>query len=235
LPCEQNAKDCLVAVETDSGKERWRVPRKSRNTYAIPVIFQPQKGQAEVIAVSYEDGITSLEPATGKSNWNADVFDKRHIEGAIASPVVHGDLILATAGWLGVRYEMIAIRPGMGKVATVFKVDREVPLVPTPVAKDDLVFLWSDRGIVSCADAKSGVIHWRERVQGSFYASPIIAGQHVYCPSREGDMIVLQASKDFKQVASNALGEGTHATPAVAGGRMFVRTYSRLVCLEAKD
>jgi len=60
----------------------------------------------------------------------------------------------------------------------------------------------------------------------------VIAGKHVYCPSREGDMIVLAASRKFEQVARIPLGEGTHATPAIAGGRLFVRTPTRVMCLE---
>ena len=236
LPCEQAGKDSLAAVDAATGKDRWRVGRKSRNTYATPCIFEPPGRAAELIAVSYEDGITSLDPATGKHNWNADVFDKRHVEGAIASPLVFGDMILGTASWLSVRYESIALRPGgaKGKVETVYKLDRGAPLVPTPIVKDDLLFLWDDRGFVSCCSAKSGANHWRERVEGGFYASPVIAGQHLYCPSREGDMIVLAASKKFEQVARIPLGEGTQATPALAGGRLFVRTNTRVMCLEGK-
>ena len=234
LPCEEDGKDSLAAVAANTGNDRWRVARKSRNTYATPCIFQPAGRPAELIAVSYEDGITSLDPATGKRNWDVDIFDKRHVEGAIASPIVYGDLILGTASWLGVRYESIAIRPGgaQGKIETVYKLDRGAPLVPTPIVKGDLLFLWDDRGFVSCCSAKTGENYWRERVEGGFYASPVIAGQHVYCPSREGDMIVLAARKKFEQVARIPLGEGTHATPALAGGRMFVRTNTRVMCLQ---
>jgi outer membrane protein assembly factor BamB len=238
LPCEQDNRDCLVAVDAGTGKDRWRVARKSRNTYATPCIFQPKGHAAELIAVSYEDGITSHDPATGKVNWSMDVFDKRHVEGAIASPIVHGDLVLGTAGWLGVRFETIALRPDRRAEARkgpveVYKIDRGAPLVPTPVALADLLFLWDDKGIVSCANARTGENHWRERVDGSFYASPVIAGAYLYCPSREGDLFVLSASKKFDLVARVPLGEGTHATPAIAGGRMFLRTATRLLCVAA--
>lgn len=235
LPCEENGKDSIVAVDANTGKDRWRVARKSRNTYATPILYQREGQAVQLIAVSYEDGVTSLDPGTGKRNWYADIFDKRHIEGAIASPIVLGDTIFATAAWLNVRYETIALRPdGKADFKTAFKIDRDAPLVPTPIARDDLLFLWSDRGIVTCADAKTGETHWRERVEGSFYASPIIAGTHVYCPSREGNMIVLKASKQFELVANFSLVEGTHATPAIAGGRMFLRTLTRVLCLDGR-
>ena len=241
LPCEADGKDSLAAVDALTGKDRWRVPRKSRNTYATPCIFQMPGKSAELIAVSYEDGITSLDPATGKKNWDVDVFDKRHVEGAIASPIVHGDLILGTAAWLSVRYETIAIRPKASRererpeIETAYKIDRDASLVPTPVAKDDLLFLCSDRGIVSCANAKTGENYWRERVDGTFYASPVIAGQHVYCVSREGDMFVVSASKKFELTARVPLGEATHATPAIAGGALFVRTLTKVMCMAPKE
>src|SRR5262249_14322535 len=63
LPCEADGKDSIAAVDAATGKDRWRSPRKSRNTYATPCIFQPRGRAAELIAVSYEDGITSLDPA----------------------------------------------------------------------------------------------------------------------------------------------------------------------------
>jgi outer membrane protein assembly factor BamB len=234
LACEQDGNDCITAVDAATGKDSWRTLRKSRNTYASPCVFQSPSRAAELIAVSYEDGITSIDPATGRYNWSTDPFDKRHIESAIASPIVVGELILGSAGWLSERYESIAVRPGNAphKVDTAFKLDRDVPLVPTPVAKDGLVFLWSDRGIASCYSATTGERYWRERVEGSFYASPVIAGKYLYCPSREGDMIVLAADRKFEHVASVPLGEGTHSTPAIAGGRMFLRTATELRCLQ---
>ncbi|MBI1831129.1 MAG: PQQ-binding-like beta-propeller repeat protein [Planctomycetes bacterium] len=239
LACEQDGKDCIVALDADTGKERWRAVRKSRNTYATPCIFQAPGRAAELIAVSYEDGITSLDPTSGKPNWAVDAFDKRHVEGAIASPITHGDLVFGTAGWLSVRYETIVVwphlrpKPGAAVVVeTAFKLDRGVGLVPTPIAKDDLLFLWDDRGTVSCCDAKTGENFWRERTEGGFYASPVIAGKHLYCPSRDGDLFVLSASKKFEQAGRIRLGEETNATPAIAGGRLFLRTRTQVMCLE---
>src|SRR5207248_8214361 len=108
LPCEKGGKDSLAAVDAVTGKDRWETPRKSRSSYSTPCIFQPAGRAAELIAVSYEDGITSLDPKTGKEIWVVEAFDKRHVEASIASPIVQDDLILATAGWLSVRYESIA-------------------------------------------------------------------------------------------------------------------------------
>jgi hypothetical protein len=89
--------------------------------------------------------------------------------------------------------------------------------------------------MVTCASASTGEVHWRERVPGTYYGSPVCVGDHVYCMSRDGDVIVLAAAKKFEQVARNPLGEGSHSTPAVAGGRMYLRTFSHLISIGGKD
>jgi outer membrane protein assembly factor BamB len=186
-----------------------------------------------LIFVCWEHGITSVDPATGRVNWERDVFTKGHMETTIASPIVAGDLILGISGWLGVNYEVVAVHaPGReDKGAHVYRLDKVAPLVPTPVVKDDLLFLWNDRGVISCAHAGTGEIHWRERVAGTFYGSPVCAGKNLYCMSREGEVVVVAASRRFELLARNALGEGSHSTPAVANSAMYLRTFSHLVAI----
>src|SRR5262249_16944465 len=151
-------------------------------------------------------------------------------ETSIGSPILAGTaetpLVLGMSGWLGVRQEIIAVRPPVkgGKPEVVYTIDRSVPLSTTPLVQDDLLFLWSDGGVVSCADAGTGKLHWRERVPGSFYASPVCAGDRLYGVSRAGDVVVLAAAKEYQLLARNPLGEGSHSTPAIAGGRMYLRT-----------
>jgi outer membrane protein assembly factor BamB len=142
-------------------------------------------------------------------------------------------LILASSGWLGVKNEVVAVRPPRSPNhldgQEVYRLDRGAPLVPTPLVIRDLLFLWNDDGIVTCADLATGATHWRRRVPGQYYGSPVAAGNHVYCMSIDGEVVVLAASKEFELVARNPLGEGSHSTPAIAGGRMFLRTFSHLM------
>jgi outer membrane protein assembly factor BamB len=107
-----------------------------------------------------------------------------------------------------------------GKAKVVYTLDRSAPLCTTPLAKDKLLFLWSDSGVVTCADLASGKVHWRERVPGSYYASPVCAGKYLVNVARDGDVVVLAAADKFELVGRGMLGEGSHATPAVASGRL---------------
>lgn len=231
---DQDGQSTVAALDRATGKDRWKTARKSKASYATPCVFEPKGKPAELILTSWEHGITSIDPKTGKVNWESDIFSKGHVETPIGSPIVAGDLVLGTCGWLGVKKEVVAVRPaqrGDDKREPIYRLDRAAPLCLTPLAKDDLLFLWSDEGIVSCANSTTGEVYWRERVPGTYYGSPVWAGKHLYCMSRDGDVLVLAAAKEFKQVARNPLGEGSHSTPAIAGGRMYLRTFSQLICV----
>jgi outer membrane protein assembly factor BamB len=236
VPNDQDGGPSLLALDRLTGQPRWKVPRKSKTSYSTPCVFQPKGRPAELIFTNYEHGVTSLDPKTGKINWETDIFSKGHIESAIASPVVTDDLVIATCGWLGVRKEVIAVRPPArdGKPETVYQLDRTAPLVVTPLITDGLLFLWSDEGMVTCAEAATGKVHWRERVTGDYYGSPVCAGKHLYCISREGEVVVLAAARKFELIARIPLGEGSHSTPAIADGRMYLRTFSQLFSVGGK-
>jgi outer membrane protein assembly factor BamB len=235
VPCDQDGgNSALFALDGTSGKVAWKVPRRSKATYTTPCVYLPKDRPAELIFTNYEHGVTSIDAKTGKPNWELDVFNKAHIETGIGSPVVADDLVYATCGWLGVRQEVVAVRPpadGEKQPREVYRLDRSAPLCTTPLVKGDLLFLWSDGGIVTCANRATGEIHWRERVPGSYYGSPVSVGEYLYGPSREGEVVVLAASSKFELVSSNPLPEGTHSSPAVANGRMYLRTFSHLVSI----
>jgi len=106
--------------------------------------------------------------------------------------------------------------------------------VPTPLVKDDLLFLWADDGQVTCVHVATGEQIWRERVGGSFYGSPVCVNDRLYCISKKGDVVVLAASDEFQLLARVPLGELSYATPAVSNGVMYLKTYSHLISLRGK-
>ena len=117
----------------------------------------------------------------------------------------------------------------------VYKIDKtSAPYVPSLVAKGSLVFLWGDRGVVTCIDAPTGKVHWRERVGGNYSSSPVRVGNRVYCISTEGDVVCLAAADQYKLLGRSSLGEGSRASPAVAGGRMYLRTESHVFAVGPK-
>lgn len=232
VPHDQGGNGSLYALDRRTGKVRWKVERKGKASWTTPVVYRDQNQQDQLIFTNYEHGVTAINPENGKVLWEADVFDKGHLESAIASPVVSDDLIFATCGWMGVRQEVIALSSTRTKPK--FVIDRSAPLCVTPLVREDLLFLWSDHGIVSCIDIKTGQRHWRQRVPGTYYSSPVCAGDALYNVSRQGEVIVLSASKNYKQLARHDIGEGSHSTPAIANGRLYIQTFSSLMCIGYK-
>lgn len=218
----------VVAVDCRTGEIRWKTPRKSVYVaYSTPAIYEPGDGPAQLVCCSTAHGTYSLDPATGRENWSIDVFRMR----TVSSPVIAGDLILGTCGSGGGGNYMVAVRPPSGTrpVEEAFRVTSQVPYVPTSVVAGKLMFLWYDRGIASCVRTDDGSVVWRERLGGGFSGSPVRVGDRIYCINDEGEVIVIAAADKFKLLGKTPLGEPSRATPAIAGGRMYLRTYSSLI------
>jgi outer membrane protein assembly factor BamB len=92
----------------------------------------------------------------------------------------------------------------------------------------DEVYFVSDSGIASCADARTGTVHWSERLGGDFSASPIAAEGRVYFQNETGTGYVVKADKTFQVLAKNELGERTLASCAVADGTIYIRSEGHL-------
>jgi len=139
-------------------------------------------------------------------------------------------------GLAGQRF--VAVRPERRgdsiEPVIAYEFKRAVPLVPSFVVKDDLLFLWTDSGIVTCVDAATGERHWQERVGGSFYSSPVWIDGRLFCVSKRGKVVVLAARKTYELLGKVDLGERCFAVPAVAGGVLYLRTQSRLLSLGGK-
>jgi outer membrane protein assembly factor BamB len=99
------------------------------------------------------------------------------------------------------------------------------------LAKDGLLFTFHDAGDVSCLRMETGQTLWCQKPGGKFYGSPIWVNGLLYCINRAGDVIVMKAAPTYELVAVNSLGEKSQATPAVADGKMYLRTYSHLISI----
>jgi outer membrane protein assembly factor BamB len=233
---DQNGESSIVALDASTGAVRWKVPRRAqRAAYSTPCLYQPPGGPPQLILTSSSQGITSLDAPNGKLNWELPVFNNYRVVG---SPIVAAGLIVASSGTGGGGKQFVAARPGDPakgiKPAVAYELKGTLPYVPTSVSDDRLMFLFGDQGVVSCIRAASGEICWRERLDVKFFASPVLAAKRVYCIARDGQMIVLAAADRYQLLARFALGEPSNATPAIAGGTMYLRTASHLMAIGGK-
>lgn len=225
---DHSANGFVAAFDARTGEPRWRRERaEGVESYATPVVATGDGGETEIIVNSTAEGMSALSSADGSVLWQLPaLFPAR----CVASPIVVGGLVVAGSGEGGNGKSFTAVKPA-SEPTVAFKLDKSIPQVPTPVAAYGLLFVWSDRGVVSCCDASTGAIHWTERVGGNYFGSPIVVGGKLIGTSSTGEVVVLAASEQYKLLGRNDLGEPTNATPAVQNGRMYLRTESSLACL----
>jgi outer membrane protein assembly factor BamB len=229
---DSKADSTLSAFDAVSGDLRWRIPRPSGITpFATPCLLDPAAENKQILAVSTASGLTAIDTASGKIAWNG--LQKDLTQRCVSSPIVAGGLVFVSCGQGGNGKLLIAARPGSdsSEPQEVYRLQQSIPNVPTPLIAGDLLFLWHDRGVVSCHDVSTGRQHWRERIGGDFHSSPLHIGNRIFCASRDGEVIVLAADRKFSLLARNALHEPCHATPAVANDRLYIRTANSLLCI----
>jgi len=230
-----NFESTWMAVDRRTGRERWTIKRdNSQISYSTPCVYSPQGAAPQLIFTSHSHGITSLDPRTGQVIWELDsVLPDR----VVSSPVVAGDMIIGACGKGGAGVQLVAVRAeSMSKQpGVIYTLKRKfAPYVPTSLVKDGLLFLFHDQGDVSCLRHATSEVLWSKRPGGKFYGSPVWVNGLIYCINRAGEVLVIKAAPTYELVGIYPLGEPSQATPAVAGGRMYLRTYSHLISIGGK-
>ena len=227
-------KSSLIALDRKTGQLRWQIARQTAlAAYSTPCVYQPEGGRPEIIFTSTAHGITAVDPAAGKVNWEVGgIFKDR----CVGSPVVAPGLVFAGYGMGTSGALYVAVRPGSAekKAEIAYEIPKPVPLVPTPLVKDGRLYFWHDDGTVACLKVDTGEVVWREKAGGWYYGSPVWVGGRLYCIARNGDVVVLAGGDKFEALARVPLGETSFATPAVANGIMYLRTYNYLYSLGGK-
>ena len=221
----------IVAVEQATGKIRWRTERQINTaSYSVPCVRKNEAGEDEIVCCTTAEGIFALDPKDGRQIWSVpDAFSMR----TVSSPVLAGGLVFGSTGKGAGGHYVVAVRPGPdAKVAYEIRQQQTpAPYVPTPVKRGDLLFLFEDRqGHVSCVNVADGKVLWfKERVAGAFFGCPVRAGDKLFCADEKGTLVCLAAGPEFKELGRVELGEECRSTPAIAGGKMYVRTVSHLM------
>jgi outer membrane protein assembly factor BamB len=135
----------------------------------------------------------------------------------------------------------MAVRPdGRGDVTAthvVWQATRGLPYVPSPLYYDGRLHLVRNGGMASCLDAKTGEYFYRDERLGPFgdyYASPVAAAGKICAASQPGVIVIYRAGPKLEVLAQNDLKEQILATPAIADGKLYVRTLSALYAFGEK-
>jgi outer membrane protein assembly factor BamB len=241
VQCDVLSEQYVAAFRVEDGREVWRTRRNEVGTWSTPTI-ETGEGRGQVILNGYKQ-TAGYDLDTGKERW--------HLNGGgdipVPTPIVAHGLIFLTSAHGNYR-PMRALRPDpMGDItpeaidrtnaAIVWTHPRQGSYMQTPIVVGDLLYGCHDTGVLTCFDARTGRIHYSERLAAGsqgFSASPVSDGRNLYFTGEMGDVYVVPAGPKFSVAATNKLAEICMATPAISHGTLFFRTREHVVAIGAK-
>ncbi len=232
VPWDHEGDSFIVALDSLTGKEKWRQSRDEQTTWATPLITD-YNGRTQVIT-NGSKRVRSYDLATGEIIWECG----GQAGNPIPSPVRFEDNVIVMSGYQG--YAIYSIPLGAKGDITdsdtiTWSEEDAAPYVPSPVLyKGQLYFVKSNNGVLVSRDAKSGdliIDQTRLPDVSSVYASPVAAADHIYLTGREGTTLVLDHGKSFEVVATNKLDDEIDASAAIVGDEIFMRGKTHLYCI----
>jgi outer membrane protein assembly factor BamB len=235
LQCDEDGGKAsfIVAYDKKTGKEAWRRSRPVQVSWSTPVLVNAREtGRTELVTTGNE-WVIAYDPASGKELWRA----KGVAANAIPTAVTGDDLVIVSAGYPD--KVAMAIKPGgsgdiTGTPRILWKYSKGTAYVPSPILFGDYVYLVTDKGLVTCLDARTGEVKYegaRVPVPATFVSSPVAIDGRLVWVSEDGDAFVIKPGPQHEIVRTNALGEPVFASPAIAQGRLFIRGAQHLYCI----
>ena len=228
LLCDHEPASYLVALDTRTGRERWRADRgKGRLSYSTPLVVNTPGGPE--LIVNSSERVDAYDPRTGALLWYTGGTNRF----PIPMPVFHDGVIYMSRGYRSGPY--MAIRPGgrgdVSKSHVIWESGTGAPYISSLVHDAGLIYMATDVGAITVVDARTGQRVSQQRVDGIFSASPVAADGKIYFVSETGETIVMRSGRTPAVLARNDLGERAIASPAISNGQIFIRTDEHLFCI----
>ncbi len=228
---ENGTASFIVAFDKKTGKEVWKTPRKVQVSWSTPLLVKTAK-RTELIA-SGTESIVSYDPATGKELWSHKGVESN----AIPSPVANNEMVYLVAGYPAKI--ALAIRLGgsgdlTGTKEVPWQYTKGTAYVPSPILYGDYLYLTTDRGVLTCIDAKTGEVKYeggRIPIPATFTASPVAFDGKILMTSEDGDTFIVKAGPKHEILGTNSVGEPVYASPAIADGRIYIRGEKNIYCI----
>lgn len=235
LNWDQEADSKLICLDPATGKTRWEAPRDEKTSWNTPLVVE-HGGMTQVI-LNGTTRIRSYDLATGKPLWTCPGMTTN----AIPSAVTQDGVVYVMSGYKGAAAVAVSldtrgeVGPGNG---LLWKYGKGTPYVPSPLLSNGrLYFTQANQNLLTVLDAKTGKpLVEQDRLPNvrSFYSSPVAAAGRIYLTAQDGTTLVFKEGDRPELIASNKLDDPIDASPALVGKQMFLRSHSRVYCIEAK-
>jgi outer membrane protein assembly factor BamB len=226
---EMGAGSAILALDKRTGEQVWRTGRNNRRSWATPLLVRA--GDRLELVASGAESVRAYDPQTGRELWRSRGMESHPIPSAVAG---HG-LVYLTAG-SGLK-RTLAFRPGVDGDAVEKNVawayDKGAPYVPSPLLLGNYLYLMNERGQTTCLDAMTGepLYEARPPIPATFMASLVGFGERILQVSEDGDTFVLKAGPIHEILRTNSLDEPIYASPALAGGTIYLRGEQHLYAI----
>jgi outer membrane protein assembly factor BamB len=213
---ESQGDSFVACLDRVTGETLWRAERPREASWASPTPIVDDQGAVAAILVQSKNRLSALDPKSGAEFWS--------LEGEvdlIPSAVQQGNL-------LAVPFEgLTAFRLASDRTQQPEKLWSSNKLKPgaaSPVIAGGKILALNRGGVLAAGLADTGEVEWQARLDGSFWSSPVVSGDRLYCASDDGVVQVVPLEGDREQIGSLQLGETVQGSPAVADGALFVRS-----------
>lgn len=237
IQCDVQKDSFIAALNVNDGSPIWKTPRSDVPTWSTPSI-QVSNGTAQVIVNGYKH-IGGYDATTGRELWKmgggGDI--------PVPTPVIYGDIAYVTSAH-GQKAPIYAIKLD-GARGDITLPDRETSsahivwsrarngsYMGTPLVYGNHLYVCELHGVLSCYEAGTGEMLYRQRLGGgAFTSSPVAGDGKIYINSEDGDVYVIKAGPDFQVLAKSPLEEISLSTPAISEGIMIFRTKDNLLAI----
>ena len=228
----------IFSISKKNGEQKWEFDTQSKLAYATPNLAKNKAGETELI-VAVPNKVIGLNADTGKEKWYVTNNFDNEVNGSI---LVDDDIVFVYGGFRSVG--SMAIRTGGEGDVTKSHVlwhTRDTSYVATPVLKEGHIYWVGETGIAHCVNAETGKRIYRKRLTGvrggrgiKFFASMVVAGDHMFAASRRSGTFVLETKPEFNLVSQNVIaGDESefNGTPAIADDCLYIRSNKFLYCI----
>lgn len=230
----------LVALDKATGSPKWATPRDQGRGFSTPRLMKTATGRTDLV-LNGPQGVWGYDPQTGKELWRcrrSHPGDQHQFGEPI--PVDDGKRVFVLSGRTG-PYQVIEM-PDKGDVTktnVVFSTDRKKRDVASPMLHDGRVYcvhMGTDLTVFDLKTGQAGATLTLKRGVNSM-ASPIRVRGKLLWLLDDGTTAVVEPGATPKVERTNKLDGGKldyGASPAVAEGRLYVRSKSHLYCIGEK-
>jgi outer membrane protein assembly factor BamB len=241
IACMHQGPSYVLALDAKTGSNLWKKDRnlgptdESQDSYSSPLFIH--EGDATRVVFAGAEQINAYDPKTGDEVWNFGGLKVPHPYGRTIAGATgaEGVVLVVASGFQNRGYTVAVKTGGRGNVTETHKLwtyTKYSADCPTPLIYEGRVFCIRDDGMASCIDLKTGEPHWQERLfTDNVKVSPVAADGKVYFTSGQANTVVTRSDSKLEVLSRNELNEPTLSTPAISGGRLYVRTDKALYCV----